>query len=305
MPRKGLRAFFRVLFLVTAMCILAGHAPSYGSYVYADSEIMADADPSPAVTVPEPTPTPSPASPKKTAAKTGKWVKKDGYCYYYTGKKKKLGKGIQTIGKRQYCFDAKGRQLTGWRKVGKDYYFFRCKNGRGGYMVTRQKVDGISLKANGKAVPKDSRAKEKLPLLIRIQKVADSLVKPLTDPSKKLRVCYDYITHRFHNILIGGIDLTRGNWDLKYMAFMLDHGGGDCVSYAATFAYLANAIGYKNVRIVNNGAHAWAEIGDRFYDPHWEQGLHVDCYAAPASLSGTGGRPHWVGRRFHILRCDK
>ena len=44
-------------------------------------------------------------------------------------------------------------------------------------------------------------------------------------------------------------------------------GRGDCVSYAAAFAYLANAVGMKKVYVICSGGHGWAEIGGKVYDP--------------------------------------
>ena len=49
--------------------------------------------------------------------------------------------------------------------------------------------------------------------------------------------------------------------------------GGDCFSDACSFAYLAKALGYKNVYVcvdttaTDGSGHCWAEIGGRVYDP--------------------------------------
>ena len=239
-----------------------------------------------------------------TQIETGKWVKKNGYYYYYRGKKK-LKKGIYEIGSRKYCFDKKGRQLTGWRKVGKKVYYFRCKNGKKGYMLTGQEVNGIRLKKTGRAAPKSERAKRKLKILLRARKIADKAVRPTMKKKAKLRACFEYVQKYYRSFVMEELGNSKGSWDLNYAEYMMDHGGGDCYGYAYLFAYLAVSIGCKDVLCVNNGMHGWAEIDGKFYDPHWDLWIKVDCFATPASESGTGGRPHWVGHRHNIKNCDK
>ena len=41
---------------------------------------------------------------------------------------------------------------------------------------------------------------------------------------------------------------------------MFVDGAGNCFSYGAAFAYMAKAIGYKNVYCCNSGGHGWAEV---------------------------------------------
>ena len=63
---------------------------------------------------------------------------------------------------------------------------------------------------------------------------------------------------------------------------------GDCVSYAAAFAYLANAVGMKKVYVICSGGHGWAEIGGKVYDPDWALVSSVDSYFAMSyDLSGV------------------
>ena len=294
---KKISSFFQLFFLTAAIGAAVICMPCA-----ADTEIAAGAASGSGKSV-SVTPTPAPKPVKKK--KKGKWVKKDGYCYYYTSRKKKLKKGVHEIGGKKYYFDEKGRQRTGWRKVGKHIYYFRCKTGKAGYMLAGRKVDGIRLKKNGRAAPKGTRAKEKLPLLIRVQKIVDDLVPVRMSKTKKLRIFFDYVKNHFKSSILPPYSLAHGNWDLTYLKYMLDHGSGDCVSYAVTFAYLANAAGFKDARCVNDGSHSWAEVDGKYYDPHWELWCKMDCFSIPGSMSGTGGRPDWAAHRYHIRNCDK
>ena len=252
----------------------------------------------------EPTPTPAPPI-SQLKKKKGRWVKKKGYYYYCKANGKKLKKGIHEIGGKKYYFDKKGRQRTGWRKVNGHTYFFRLKNGKGGYMIKGKKVNGIRLKKSGRASPQGERARQKLSLLLEVQKITDGIGKPTTPKDKRLKSCYKYIKRHYNAGIVPALGQTEGNWDLNYLQYMLDHGYGDCLCFATIFAYCATAIGYRNVLCVNNTKHCWAEIEKKFYDPHWDKCLGVDCYGCPASLSGVDGRPHWVDGRFIILNCDK
>ena len=84
------------------------------------------------------------------AAKKNKWVKKNGYWYYYNSEGKK-SKGLTVIGKKTYYFDDTGKQRVGWRKIGDTYYKFRQKGKTGAYMYTSIKQEGITLGKRGRA----------------------------------------------------------------------------------------------------------------------------------------------------------
>ena len=233
-----------------------------------------------------------------------RWTKKGGYDYCYVdGKKKK--NGIFEIDGKSYYFDKKGRQLTGWRKIGKKAYFFRNARGKNGYMEKGKKVDGIKLNKNGQAVPNTGRAKKKLPILIKCRKIVDKLTFPAMKEKEKLRSCFDYVNTHFNSNYVP--DLSREkNWDLVYAEKMLELGYGDCYSHAVTFAYLAHAAGSKNVQCIHNGGHSWVKIGKRYYDPHWERCVGVSCFAVSKSGAGKYGRPYWPGESpQYIKKCSK
>lgn len=60
---------------------------------------------------------------------------------------------------------------------------------------------------------------------------------------------------------------------------MFVDGAGNCFSYGAAFAYMAKAIGYKNVYCCNSGGHGWAEVDGLVYDPEWSRHHARDYYA--------------------------
>lgn len=251
--------------------------------------------------VPSPSVTPVPVKKKR-----GKWVRKKGWFYYYNEEGKMLKNGIFTIGKKKYCFDKKGRQLTGWRKIRKHTYYFRYSNGKNGYMVTNRKIDGVRLKKNGRAAPKGSRAKRKLPILVRVQKLTDKVIRPSMKQSEKLKACFEYVRDHYSMHTIPELGHSSGDWDLNYAEFMLSHGYGDCYCYAAAFAYFANAVGVKGVLTANDDGHGWTESDGKYYDAHWAKVIGTDkCYASPASLSGTGGRPNWAAYGCFYRNYDK
>ena len=63
-----------------------------------------------------------------------------------------------------------------------------------------------------------------------------------------------------------------------------ERGCGDCIADASAFAYLAKALGYKNVYICADGSrrddnsHAWTEINGRVYDPLFAEAKSYSRY---------------------------
>lgn len=61
------------------------------------------------------------------------------------------------------------------------------------------------------------------------------------------------------------------DWPIIYANDMLVDGGGNCLSYAAEFCFIAKAIGYDNVYACHSGGHGWSEIDGLVYDPEWSR----------------------------------
>ena len=236
------------------------------------------------------------------AAYKDQWVSKKGKYYYYDASGKQL-KGRRKINDRFYYLDSKGVQRTGWRKVGKKYYFFRTRNGKDGYMRANTTVNGVKLNKDGSA-KLTSRSKRKLKILIKCQKILDSVAAPGASREKKLSRAFEYAKSRFRARNIGGFS-AGGDWDMRYAEFMLNTGSGDCYCYGAVFAYLATAIGYDNVYACSSGGHGWCRIGSRYYDPNWARVIGTaKCFGAARGESGRNGRPHWAAYERYIKKVS-
>lgn len=70
-------------------------------------------------------------------------------------------------------------------------------------------------------------------------------------------------------------------WEMLYANDIFLGRGGNCMSFGASFAFIARAIGYENVYACNTGGHGWAEVDGLVYDPEWDKnhGRHNIYYA--------------------------
>lgn len=236
--------------------------------------------------------------PVSAAKYKSQWRNVKGKYYYWNDQGVKV-KGLQMIGGKYYYFDSRCVQRTGWRKVKGDYYYFQKSNGKKGYMRTSTTIDGVKLKKNGKATL-TKRSRRKLAIMVKCSSVIDSLTNANQTKAQKLKIAFEYAKNHYGAVNIGGFK-SGGDWDMYYAERMLNYGRGDCYCYGAIFGYLANAVGYSNVKVASSGGHGWTEIGGRFYDPNWARVIGTSkCYAVPASLSGAGGRPNWA--RYGIYK---
>lgn len=241
-----------------------------------------------------------------SAAPKYKWVEKKQYYYFYNKEGKLYKNGIYKIQGKKYCFDAQGRQRTGWRKVNGGVYFFRDKNGPDGYMRRNTKIDGIYLNIYGRAELKTARNKKKLPLMLQVLEITDKITKPGMTLEEKKKICFKYAREHFREMTIPNLGRKNADWDITYAKFMLDRGVGDCFAYAAIFGYMANAIGCDKVLVVNDEGHGWTEIDGLFYDVEWSNVIGIDkCYAVPRALSGRDGRPNWAAYRSVVADVNK
>lgn len=220
-----------------------------------------------------------------------------GKTYYYDKNGKKL-KGMQKIGRNYYYFDSKCVQRTGWRKIKNSYYFFNIGTKSKGYRVKSKTVNGVKLAASGKAKVKKSN-KRKLALLTKAAKTVQGFTNDKMTKKQKLRKAFDYAKNHLRSYNRGGFQ-SGGSWDVFYAGIAFDTRRADCYSYAAYFAYLANAVGYK-ATVVSSGGHGWAEIKGKVYDPNWSKYSRIDSYFGMSyDLSGVGGRPSYKRNRVYL-----
>ena len=237
-----------------------------------------------------------------SSSSSGTWKTIKGRHYYYNARGKKV-KGKVKIGSRYYFFDKNGIQRYGWKKIKNNYYFFRISTGTtGAYMLTSTTINGIALDASGRASKSGSNLR-KLKLMTEANKIVEKISRPGMNKMQRLRASFDYVKKQYTYYCWREFRNTQ-DWEKDFAEDMFFRGGrGDCVSYAAAFAYLANAVGMKKVYVICSGGHGWAEIGGKVYDPDWALVSSVDSYFAMSyDLSGVNGRPMYRGNRLYVKK---
>ena len=209
-----------------------------------------------------------------TSASTKGWVKKKNYCYYYKNNKKVTG--LQVIGGRTYYFDSKGVQRTSWRKIGESYYCFNAGDKSKGYLLTNTTANGIRIGADGRADVTQKLSKRKAKVMVKVSGLLDKIMKKgkkKLSKKGKLKLCYDYLRKKYPYHLVSHFREKDPNFDLWSVEQLFKRHYADCVPYACTFAYLANALGYKDITILSwyihkprKTGHSWVQIGNRYYD---------------------------------------
>lgn len=237
-----------------------------------------------------------------SSSSSGTWKTIKGRHYYYNARVKKI-KGKVKIGSRYYFFDKNGIQRYGWKKIKNNYYFFRISTETtGAYMLTSTTINGIALDASGRASKSGSNLR-KLKLMTEANKIVEKISRPGMNKMQRLRASFDYVKKQYTYYCWREFRNTQ-DWEKDFAEDMFFRGGrGDCVSYAAAFAYLANAVGMKKVYVICSGGHGWAEIGGKVYDPDWALVSSVDSYFAMSyDLSGVNGRPMYRGNRLYVKK---
>lgn len=239
------------------------------------------------------------ALPTQAAKRRNTWVTaKSQKVFYYGGKGKKVT-GLRKISGKYYYFGKDGAQRTGWRKIKNNYYFFNIASKKKGYMVTSKTVNGIRLDRNGKA-SQTAESLRKLKIMTAANQIVEQITTPKMTKEQKLKKCFDYTIQSYGYQTWRAFSPASG-WELAYAEDMFFRGRGNCFSYASAFAFLANAVGYKNVLVISSGGHGWAEIGGKVYDPDWTFVSQVDSYFGMSyDLSGVNGRPNYRPNRAFI-----
>ncbi len=184
----------------------------------------------------------------------------DGKVYYFDKKGVKYtGSGWKTISDKKYYF-SKGVAKKGWTMIDKSCYHFSSM----GELSVNKKIDGLKVDKNGKA---SGSAKKYVPLYAKL--LVKSITKPSQTKSEKLRICFDYLLKNYRSTGNPRIPhYTEKDWVYVYANDMFgERGGGNCMSYAAAFAFLAKECGYDKVYGCNSGGHAWTEVNGKVYDP--------------------------------------
>ena len=157
--------------------------------------------------------------------------------------------------------------------------------------VTIKGVDYIVI--NGRATAVET---EKQLTLFRALKLVDRLTKPTMSKSEKLRICFDYVVKNVVYEAPRIPDTNEDGWTELYANDVFLNEAGNCFSFAASFAYLAKAIGYSEIYVCNNVYHGWVEVDGYVYDPQQSQYNDVDFYALTYDDSLVDGYESTIDR---------
>ncbi len=123
---------------------------------------------------------------------------------------------------------------------------------------------------------KVSTAKDRT--MFRALRQVGRLTSATDTKEQKLRKCFNYLqteTYEYNP----RVPHYRGmDWPVIYADDIFTTGGGNCLSYAAAFAFMAKAIGFDDVYACHSGGHGWTEIGGLIYDSEWQRSNHNYSY---------------------------
>lgn len=217
-----------------------------------------------------------------SASSTSKKPKKQGWVTFRNGKKRyyKNGKrliGFQKIGKRYFYFNSKGTMLRNKTvKWGTDNFtYYIDSHGR----VIGKKKGSTYYNANGSQMSQAQIAN------LRSKQIAAQITNSSMSKPEKLRACFNWVIKNYYYTW-RRFDQGGENWPAVNANDHFLYGRGDCIADASAFAYLAKAIGYKNVYVCadaqrsDNNAHAWAEIDGNVYDPLFAEAKNYNRYYA-------------------------
>ena len=198
---------------------------------------------------------------------------------------------------------AQGAPLTGWQKFG-GAWFYGDEGGvaHTGWLTLKGKkywLDDNGVMATGLRTIDGKRyvfspSGAYVPVSAAHAAVFERAVKELercTNASmtkeQKLRAAFNHIRDDFREYNPRIPHMKRVGWETIYADDVFIGRGGNCLSYAAAFAFMAKAIGYENVYACNRG-HAWVEIDGRVYDPEWDKNHRSENYFNRA-INASGG----------------
>ncbi len=243
------------------------------------------------------------------AKKRNTWfTTKHSRVFYYDEDGRTLKNGRYKIDGKYYYFDEKGVQRTGWQKVGDDYYYFNIGQKKKGSMVKSETVNGIQLRKTGRA-RMTSYAKKKLPILYAANQKMQEITKCADSKSEKLKKIYDYMVSDEwlkKSYYLGSFHKNETDWDIYYASkvfisprYFSGKIGADCYTYASTFAYLANAVGYT-ASVRSTGSHGYCVVGDYAYDPSWQRLDWNHSYYKLPLKTGPSGINYGATRKYSI-----
>ena len=207
--------------------------------------------------------------------------------------KVKRGWVILKNGKKRYYRN--GKRLLGFQKIGKNYFYFNkngimqvnktIPNGTKGYTYYTNRKGHVYAKTKGSKYfnANGSRMSDKQLAEFLSKQIAARITTPGMSKEQKLQTCFNWVIKKYYYIW-RRFDQGGQDWPAVFANDHFLYGKGDCLSDAGAFAYLAKAIGYKNVYVCadarqsNNNAHSWAEINGLVYDPLFAEAKSYSKY---------------------------
>lgn len=217
--------------------------------------------------------TTAPAAPTPAPKKQGWETIKGGKKRYYKDGKRLTG--FQKIGKNYFYFNANGTMLKNKtvKRGTKNFTYFIDKKGH----VIGKKKGSTYYNANGKKMSQAQIAD------LRSKQIVAEITNSRMSKSQKLRTCFNWVMKKYYYTW-RRFDQGGKNWPAVNANDHFLRGRGDCIADASAFAYLAKAIGYKKVYVCadakqsDNNAHAWAEINGYVYDPLFAEAKSYSRY---------------------------
>jgi len=213
--------------------------------------------------------------------------KDSGKLYYFNSSGKRYEKtGFRTISGKKYYFGKDHSAALGYTKIKKKYYLFSKK----GVLAEKDKtVDGIkyyiaendtveAYKSGGAYYHSSGQKMSKIDAYDfdtyqTARKIAADITTPKMSKAAKLKTVFTWVMKKSY--ITKRKFTTRPGWIPLYANDHFHGKGSTCQGDAAAFAYLAKAVGYKNVYVCmdssNPGGHAWTEIDGKAYDPLFAQ----------------------------------
>ncbi len=225
---------------------------------------------------------------KNGKAVTG-MVKIDGKYYYFGKKGNKKTQYWYTDKKgRRYYFDKKGVRVTGIKKISGNYYYFRSN----GVQLTSDKTVGkyqyyvdisgylegyTKTLKSGKVRyynPNGKKMSSKEKRIFQTTQYAKKVVRDVTTEdmtqAQKLEKCFRWVISKPYRLYTH----HTSTWYCDYAEDHFLRGSGDCRADGSAMAFLAKALGYKNVYVCMDSSenppetgHCWCEIDGLVYDP--------------------------------------
>lgn len=192
-------------------------------------------------------------------------------CYY--GKDGQTLKGLHKIKGEYYYFgQIKGYMKTGWKNIVRNgkmrRHYFSPKTGKA--CIGLHKIDGKYYFFNKYGI-------------MKIVNTVDGKTTYYIGSDGVIQARKKGNTMYYAN---GKKKMNQTSWPALYANdyFLTGSQGGDCFSDSCTFAYLARALGYKNVYVCvdtdlfDDSGHCWAEINGLVYDPLFSEAKNYYKY---------------------------